>query len=488
MLIAVYDGHAGPRAAEKCAESLPAAVFKDLVNLEVDGEQVYCLEAPEDVLLQEVTKRVIAFDQSFINDFDDGCTACMVIAQPWDLVNDKAITTPIANDSTQFSFANRDQIGLKLLCFNVGDSRAVLFPYQSQTPVKLSDDHKPESAVEKNRIMGCGGFVEMGRVDGNLAVSRAFGDAPYKRTPSRAPEDQKVVPVPDLTTAIAKYGDLLLVACDGIYEVDGMTREAVGALLFDHKKELVEYWKGAKELTQDDAEIDELLYSPAEIGRAIIQESIAAGSNDNHTAMVISFTSYNTAIEKLQKEQPEAPALAYLKEQVESSRLEIVLGYYPDADETMLQTDIAHSHLQKLAENDTVWDDVLPAQEQADAIAAVKETDPNAEDDEVVPTRAFRTIYPPHVLNVDQLHHNFNAHKFNETTAATVEFLDAVNAKLVHKKLATTPILLYPAAKSDDDNDGEGGQFSQNELLQLLLRQHMMGGGQMPPGLEEDDY
>mgnify|MGYP002633425163 CR=1 FL=1 len=39
----------------------------------------------------------------------------------------------------------------------------------------MSEDHKPEDLMERTRIERAGGCVQMGRVEGNLAVSRAFG-------------------------------------------------------------------------------------------------------------------------------------------------------------------------------------------------------------------------------------------------------------------------------------------------------------------------
>jgi len=40
----------------------------------------------------------------------------------------------------------------------------------------LSDDHKPDNEEELRRIQAADHFVEDSRVDGNLALSRAFGD------------------------------------------------------------------------------------------------------------------------------------------------------------------------------------------------------------------------------------------------------------------------------------------------------------------------
>lgn len=44
----------------------------------------------------------------------------------------------------------------------------------------MSEDHKPENSQEHARIQRAGGFVEEGRVNGMLALSRALGDFEYK--------------------------------------------------------------------------------------------------------------------------------------------------------------------------------------------------------------------------------------------------------------------------------------------------------------------
>ena len=47
----------------------------------------------------------------------------------------------------------------------------------------LSDDHKPENEEEEQRIVKARGNVDNGRVNGELALSRAIGDMHYKRNP-----------------------------------------------------------------------------------------------------------------------------------------------------------------------------------------------------------------------------------------------------------------------------------------------------------------
>lgn len=74
-----------------------------------------------------------------------------------------------------------------IYCANAGDSRAVLAKTNGAVP--LSEDHKPDNAGELRRIEKAEHMVEDSRVDGNLALSRAFGDFQYKDKPNMKPED-----------------------------------------------------------------------------------------------------------------------------------------------------------------------------------------------------------------------------------------------------------------------------------------------------------
>ena len=66
----------------------------------------------------------------------------------------------------------------QMICANAGDSRTVLC--KGGRAVNMSEDHKPENSGELSRIQRSGGFVEEGRVNGMLALSRALGDFEYK--------------------------------------------------------------------------------------------------------------------------------------------------------------------------------------------------------------------------------------------------------------------------------------------------------------------
>lgn len=66
-----------------------------------------------------------------------------------------------------------------IYCANSGDSRAVI-GLKNGKLIELSHDHKPDNEGELKRVREGGGFVEDGRVQGIIAVSRAIGDWEYK--------------------------------------------------------------------------------------------------------------------------------------------------------------------------------------------------------------------------------------------------------------------------------------------------------------------
>lgn len=63
-------------------------------------------------------------------------------------------------------------------------------------------------------------MVEDSRVDGNLALSRAFGDFQYKDFNGGGPEIQAVTAFPDVSVRSRQSGkdDFIMLACDGIWD------------------------------------------------------------------------------------------------------------------------------------------------------------------------------------------------------------------------------------------------------------------------------
>ncbi|CAK7240118.1 MAG: Protein phosphatase 2C 2 [Sporothrix thermara] len=176
----VYDGHGGDKVALFAGEHVHKIVAKQEAFKKNNYEQ-----ALKDGFL--ATDRAILNDPRYEEEVS-GCTACVSI---------------ITDD--------------KIYCANAGDSRAVLGVKGRAKP--LSFDHKPQNDAEKARITAAGGFVDFGRVNGNLALSRAIGDFEFKKSAELPPEQQIVTAYPDVTVhELGDNDEFLVIACDGIWD------------------------------------------------------------------------------------------------------------------------------------------------------------------------------------------------------------------------------------------------------------------------------
>ena len=62
---------------------------------------------------------------------------------------------------------------------NAGDCRAMSCSFSGQI-IHQTKDHKPTDPKEEARIMKAGGYINYGRVNGCLNLSRALGDLEFK--------------------------------------------------------------------------------------------------------------------------------------------------------------------------------------------------------------------------------------------------------------------------------------------------------------------
>ncbi|XP_014277039.1 probable protein phosphatase 2C T23F11.1 isoform X2 [Halyomorpha halys] len=111
-----------------------------------------------------------------------------------------------------------------IYCANVGDSRAIAFANNEVVP--LSTDHKPMLPIERQRILEAGCFINFDRVNGDLALSRAFGDFSYKKNKNKSVSEQAVISQPEVVKkTITQEWEFVVLACDGVWDV--MTNEQV---------------------------------------------------------------------------------------------------------------------------------------------------------------------------------------------------------------------------------------------------------------------
>jgi len=223
-VFAIFDGHSGRGASMFLKHNLARYL-----------ERAGGLGSSMDPL--KITQACLALDQDFLKGVDHthGSTACM-------------------------AFLHES----RLLVANIGDSRCLVMDEAGK--VKLQTiDHKPNNPIENKRIHAAGGFVVAGRVDGQLALSRAFGDSAFKNSAFRSTvETQKVIAVPEFASCAVQRGDVIVLACDGLYE--RLTYKAVAKLTMRSVR---------------------LGASPTDIATSLIAKSLAHGSQDNISVMVI---------------------------------------------------------------------------------------------------------------------------------------------------------------------------------------------------------
>ncbi|ORX34096.1 phosphatase 2C-domain-containing protein [Kockovaella imperatae] len=177
----VFDGHGGSSAAKFAGTTL----HQRLADLPAYKSGDY-----EEALRRAFfkTDEDLRAEPTFFND-PSGCTAVTVLA---------------TGDG-------------RLICANSGDSRCVL-GVKGEAKA-LSNDHKPTNKEETARIQSAGGFVEFGRVNGNLALSRAMGDFEFKQNFSLEAAKQIVTVDPEITThKNTGEEEFVVLACDGIWD------------------------------------------------------------------------------------------------------------------------------------------------------------------------------------------------------------------------------------------------------------------------------
>ncbi|ANB12850.1 type 2C protein phosphatase PTC2 [Sugiyamaella lignohabitans] len=175
---AVYDGHGGDRVALFSGEN----VHKIIARQATFDRGEYG---------QAIKDGFLSTDRAILEEGNVDSSGC-------------AATSAIVTDKS-------------IIVGNAGDSRTVLGVKGIAKP--LSFDHKPQNEGEKARICAAGGYVDVGRVNGNLALSRAIGDFDFKKSADLPPEEQVVTAYPDvLEHEITPDDEFLILACDGIWD------------------------------------------------------------------------------------------------------------------------------------------------------------------------------------------------------------------------------------------------------------------------------
>jgi serine/threonine protein phosphatase PrpC len=265
----VFDGHGGDESANHAQQNLVDFVLKKGAALfkKMEGFEYYDADEIE-ILLR--------------NSFPE-----------WDreLMHEKDIHTKLLNPNVR-STSGCTCTGVfvtptHVILFNVGDSRTLIIDENDERDqvIFASKDHKPDDPEEEKRIVASGGFVTkpprtyIPRVNGNLALSRAFGDFQLKMNGKIEQHEQAVIVDPDVTILERSEVTHIVVASDGVY--DGLSNAEIATIA-----------------TQNDKTESQRAY-------AMLRESLANESSDNMAAIVIDLrTSYHAADDDTDPAEP----------------------------------------------------------------------------------------------------------------------------------------------------------------------------------------
>jgi serine/threonine protein phosphatase PrpC len=191
-LFAVFDGHGGKEVAKYCEKYFGDELKKNS-HFKAEGDMTKALT--ETFLIMDEMMESLDGQKELAEIKGDG-------------------TASFAGCTANVILIHKSMI----YCANAGDSRTIM--WTKNEVAHLSTDHKPEDTIEENRITKAGGYISMGRVNGNLNLSRALGDLEYKKDKSITPGEQVISGVPDvLSWPLSKDDKFLVMGCDGIWEL-----------------------------------------------------------------------------------------------------------------------------------------------------------------------------------------------------------------------------------------------------------------------------
>ena len=212
---AIYDGHSGAEVANVCKSILYKQIQEAIRSTGVD-----ILTRKDDMIA--LLKRIFIEHNKYL-------------ASVIDTLDDSGSTATVSIVTPKYIF----------LAY-IGDSPCFMINPTTGRIIEEMGKHEPSLAVETARIKAAGGFVEIDeygipRVDGMLAVARAFGDFSLNWEGKAPPAGtdwtkMKVTAHPDVVVWERPEAGVLAIMSDGMVETDTATLKPLVQVAHDIQK------------------------------------------------------------------------------------------------------------------------------------------------------------------------------------------------------------------------------------------------------------
>ena len=224
---AIFDGHSGDSSSEFLSQNIVSTIFKDPFFFQnVDNTLQSSFKILDEVLLEKLSD-------------DEDTSGSTAICAIYNGIS-KLLTVAV-----------------------VGDSMCVLSCHKKARI--LTKMHRLDNTSERNRIEKANGIIINSRVNGILAVTRAFGDSQFKSTSNGTPS-KTVISEPEIFVEPITTTEFAIFASDGLWDV--MSAQAAVNFIWKQKSKKIE-----------------LNLIPS----LLVKHAIIKGSIDNVTAVIIWF-------------------------------------------------------------------------------------------------------------------------------------------------------------------------------------------------------
>jgi serine/threonine protein phosphatase PrpC len=318
-LLAVFDGHGGSQVSKHLRQTLPGRFDRALRGAggkgggaggegSAEASQGQASAAEVEAALSQALREAARDVERKPTWQYQGTTAVCVYVH-----DEGASDAGEEGNPKEGGGADDKWKGRTLVVANVGDSRAVLS--RGRKALDLTTDHKPNDKKERERVEKLGGTVQwhgyfdarkrpipgtgVWRINGNLAVARAIGDASEQPFVGSEADTGR--------TRCTREDEFVVLASDGLWDVMG-SQEAVsfvhqtlsgsvGALVTganETKAAATQMSRWASEHTDDVDLIRAALEKRKKrMGKILAEEAMRRGSGDNICVMVLWLKSGN---------------------------------------------------------------------------------------------------------------------------------------------------------------------------------------------------